>query len=183
MLNWQSGLGLAMIIYFMYPLSGMFSSHKGVVRALKMKWQWVSLVHGPQKVKSHDFWIQNLSTLINFIYHSFFCTWKCIQLFKIYLQIWISNLSMRWLSETLSLTISTISTNNNNNNGTSHYHSYLPANQPHSTIQHNHNDDINNDDNQTTAMTTAITSTTTIKTWKTSWTKTGPNDVSHIVWA
>ena len=79
------------MIYFMYPLSGMFSSHKGVLRVLKMKWQWVSLVHGPQKVNScdyilifGDFWILNLSTsLILFItgcfaHKSVFCYLKCI---------------------------------------------------------------------------------------------------------
>ena len=53
----------------MHTPSGMFSSHRGVHRVLKMTWQWVSWVHGPQKIHVtwHDFynfWISNLSTLV-----------------------------------------------------------------------------------------------------------------------
>ena len=102
----------------MYPLSGMFSSNKGVLRALKMKWQWVSLVHGPQKVNScdyilifRDFWILNLSTsLILFItgyfaHKSVFCYLKCIYKIKILIKAWDSRFP--WLV--------CLSINNNNN--------------------------------------------------------------------
>ena len=37
----------------MHTPSGMFLSHRGVHRVLKMTWQWVSWIHGPW-IKSHD---------------------------------------------------------------------------------------------------------------------------------